>query len=218
MTTKKKPKRTKKTKLWLEVEYRPEHTDPESLATAVDRLLETILSTPGIMEEYGDPTFGPCWVTRPGDPIRRCNPVKSDGVSHLVLSNELSREALEAIVAKVQGLLYLDMDRAGREFWNPAKEWGGADVCQDIQDVLHQHGLVPGEEQDCMPTGDGKPAYQRGRTGQPGRNRRAGSRRTWTTRSTTTLPLLRRTSTTGGCPHRSNSSSGSSALSKPVSC
>jgi hypothetical protein len=152
MMTTKKPKRTKTTKLWLEVEYSPKRTDPESLATAVDRLLETILSTPGIMEEYGDPTFGPCWVAGPGDPIRRCNSVKSDGVFHLVLSSELSREALEAIVAKVQGLLYLDMDRAGREFWNPAKEWGGADVCQDIQDVLHQHGLVPGEEQDCMPT------------------------------------------------------------------
>ena len=65
MTTKKpkKPKRTKKAKLWLEVEYSPEYTDPESLATALDRLLETILSTPGIMDEYGDPTFGPCWVT-----------------------------------------------------------------------------------------------------------------------------------------------------------
>ena len=80
MTTKKKPKkpkRTKKTKLWLEVEYSPEYTDPESLATALDRLLETILSTPGIMEEYGDPRFGPCWVTnvalssRGDEPIRR---------------------------------------------------------------------------------------------------------------------------------------------------
>jgi hypothetical protein len=73
-------------------------------------------------------------------------------MSRLITPSELSREALEAIVAKVQGLLYLDMDRAGREFWNPAKEWSGADVCQDIQDVLHQHGLVPAEEQDCMPT------------------------------------------------------------------
>ena len=147
--TKKKPKRTKKTNLSLEVEYSPKRTDPESLATAVDRLLETVLSTPGIMEDYGDPTFGPCWVAGPGDPIRRCNSVKSEGVSPLVLSNELSREALEAIVVKVQGLLYLDMDRVGREFWNPGKQWSGPDVCQDIQDVLQQHGLVPVDEQDC---------------------------------------------------------------------
>lgn len=151
-------KRTKKTNLSLEVEYSPKRTDPESLATAVDRLLETVLSTPGIMEDYGDPTFGPCWVAGPGDPIRRCNSVKSEGVSPLVLSNELSREALEAIVAKVQGLLYLDMDRAGREFWNPAKEWSGADVCQDIQDVLQQHGLVPMYEQDCAQPATESPA------------------------------------------------------------
>jgi hypothetical protein len=71
-------------------------------------------------------------------------------MSRLITPSELSREALEAIVAKVQGLLYLDMDRNGREYWNPVKEWRGADVCQDIQDVLHQHGLVPGEEQDCI--------------------------------------------------------------------
>jgi hypothetical protein len=78
--TKKKPTRTKgtkKTKLWLEVEYNPKYTDPESLATALDRLLETILCTPGIMEEYGDPRFGPSWVTnvalssRGDEPIRR---------------------------------------------------------------------------------------------------------------------------------------------------
>lgn len=75
--TPKKPKRTKNATLWLEVDYSPEYTDPESLATALDRLLETILSTPGIMEEYGDPRFGPCWVTsvnrssRGDKPMRR---------------------------------------------------------------------------------------------------------------------------------------------------
>jgi hypothetical protein len=65
---------------------------------------------------------------------------------------------LEAIIAKVQGLLYLDMDRNGREFWNPAKEWSGADVCQDIQDVLQQHGLVPVNEQDCAQPATASPA------------------------------------------------------------
>jgi hypothetical protein len=119
------------------------------LATALDRLLETVLSTPGIVEEYGDPTFGPCWVAGSGDVAFVCSTVESDSISHFVLPSQLSREALEAIVAKVQGLLYLDMDRAGREFWNPGKQWSGADVCQDIQDVLQQHGLVPMDEQDC---------------------------------------------------------------------
>ena len=64
-------------------------------------------------------------------------------MSRLITPSELSREVLVEIVSRVQSLLYLDMDRNGREFWNPAKEWGGADVCQDIQDVLHQHGLAP---------------------------------------------------------------------------
>lgn len=72
----------------------------------------------------------------------------------VVLPGELSRETLIAIVAKVQGILYLDLSREGLEFWNPAKEWSGADVCDDIQDVLHEHGLVPGDEQDyCLPEG-----------------------------------------------------------------
>lgn len=65
MTTKskpRKPKRTKKARLCLEVEYNPTYTDPEGLANAHDRLLETALSTPGIMDEYGEPYFGPCHV------------------------------------------------------------------------------------------------------------------------------------------------------------
>ena len=54
--------KTETTKLYLEVEFNPRLTDPEGLANAVDRLLETVLSTPGIMDEYGNPRFGPCWV------------------------------------------------------------------------------------------------------------------------------------------------------------
>ena len=73
-------------------------------------------------------------------------------MSRLITPSELSREVLVEIVSRLQSLLYLDMDRNGREFWNPAKEWGGADVCQDIQCVLYEYGLVPGEEQDCVPT------------------------------------------------------------------
>ncbi len=45
-------------RLWTEVTYDPRVTDPESLATMLDCLLETVLSTPGITEEYGDPEIG----------------------------------------------------------------------------------------------------------------------------------------------------------------
>ena len=47
-----------KTTLTLDVTYDDQVTDPEALASAADRLLETVLSTPGIMEEYGHPQFG----------------------------------------------------------------------------------------------------------------------------------------------------------------
>lgn len=44
---------SKKTTLTLTVEYDPKRTDAESVATALDRLLETVMSTPGILDEYG---------------------------------------------------------------------------------------------------------------------------------------------------------------------
>ena len=44
--------------LWVEVEYDAAVTDPESLATALDILMETALSTPGIMDDYGDVSVG----------------------------------------------------------------------------------------------------------------------------------------------------------------
>ena len=51
-----------KTTLTVDVEYDPELTHPEGLASAMDRLLATALSTPGIMEEYGDPRVGEFFV------------------------------------------------------------------------------------------------------------------------------------------------------------
>jgi hypothetical protein len=39
-------------------------TDPEGIACAADKLLETILSTPGIMDEYGNPHFGEFLVAK----------------------------------------------------------------------------------------------------------------------------------------------------------
>jgi len=44
--------------LFVDVEYDAAVTDPESLATALDILMETVLSTPGIMDDYGDVTVG----------------------------------------------------------------------------------------------------------------------------------------------------------------
>jgi hypothetical protein len=47
-----------KARLTIEVRYDPRRTDPESLASAMDRLLETARSIPGVLDEYGDPRFG----------------------------------------------------------------------------------------------------------------------------------------------------------------
>lgn len=56
--------RTKTTTLTVEVEYNPRKTDPEGLACAMDRLLETALSTPGILDDYGNPTVREFFVAK----------------------------------------------------------------------------------------------------------------------------------------------------------
>ena len=53
-----------KTTLTVELEYDPAVTDPESLASAMDRLLETVLSTPGILDEYNNPRVGEFLVAK----------------------------------------------------------------------------------------------------------------------------------------------------------
>lgn len=83
-------KKLEKSRLWLDVEYSPEHTDPEGLAEALNRLLETALSTPGIMEDYGEPHFGLCCVaavdpsSRSKKTIRRKSHVTFDPAKRIV--------------------------------------------------------------------------------------------------------------------------------------
>jgi hypothetical protein len=62
-------------------------------------------------------------------------------------AHNLPRVVLVEIVAGIQGRMYLELDERGSEFWNPGKQWSCGDVCQDVQDILHRYGLVPGEEQ-----------------------------------------------------------------------
>jgi hypothetical protein len=53
---------TKTTKLEVEIRYDPNVTDPEGLACALDRLMETALSTPDILDDYGNPRIGEFFV------------------------------------------------------------------------------------------------------------------------------------------------------------
>jgi len=59
-----KTTKTKKTTLTVEIEYDPRKTDPEGLACAMDRLLETALSIPEVMDEYGRPAVGQFFVAK----------------------------------------------------------------------------------------------------------------------------------------------------------
>jgi hypothetical protein len=55
---------------------------------------------------------------------------------------ELTREQLTNIVGRIQGLLYLDLDAAGNEVWDPDKPWD-PDTLDGIAQTLAEYGLVP---------------------------------------------------------------------------
>lgn len=52
----------KKAVLSLEVSYDDAVTDPEALAGALDTLIDTAISTPGILEEYGNVRIGAFFI------------------------------------------------------------------------------------------------------------------------------------------------------------
>jgi hypothetical protein len=43
----------------VEVDFDPEVTDDEGLSNGLDTLLETAMSTPDILDDYGNPDVGP---------------------------------------------------------------------------------------------------------------------------------------------------------------
>ncbi len=108
---------SKQAKLRLEVRYNPKRTDPESLATALDRLLETALSTPGIMDDYGNPTFGPCWVATEDQPCEPQPPTSSPSlVNDLVAwaeSLRLSPEDLDGEIHDQASAVVSDTNNRG---------------------------------------------------------------------------------------------------------
>ncbi len=70
-----------KTKLILPVIFKAKRTNPEALTSALDQVIETALSTAGLLSEYGDPTVG----------------------TFSVLDTEAAKEHAEALDALIDG-------------------------------------------------------------------------------------------------------------------
>ena len=66
-------------------------------------------------------------ATDTSGPLKQEHPMKTTA--------ELTREQLTDIVACIQGLLYLDLDAAGKEAWDPEKSWD-PDTLEGIAQVL----------------------------------------------------------------------------------
>jgi hypothetical protein len=59
----------------INVDYDDRCTDPDALGEALDRLMETALSTPGILDEYGKVEVGRLEIPAAGGVVTR--PFKS---------------------------------------------------------------------------------------------------------------------------------------------
>ena len=52
-----------KATLTIDIRFDPKVTDAESVASALDTLLSTAMSTPDVLDECGDPTVGAFFVS-----------------------------------------------------------------------------------------------------------------------------------------------------------
>ena len=57
-------------------------------------------------------------------------------------AQDLSCDAIVALVQSIQDSLFLDQDPQGRPVWNPEKSWS-ADELETIGEALAKHGLAP---------------------------------------------------------------------------
>ena len=148
-----------KATLTVNVEFDPNVTDAESIASAADRLMETILSTPEIMEEYGDPRFAPFFVAPSAAPVPQSRPTVVVEIAGGVLQQAYANSPVQ--------LVLLDWDADGCQ---PTPENGifqaGDDVVHvaevpaapikeivgtDTEKALKAAGIdVPGEQDDSL--------------------------------------------------------------------
>lgn len=55
----------------IKVDYDDRSTDPDALGEALDRLMETVLSTPGILDDYGQVEVGKFEIPSNNDAVNR---------------------------------------------------------------------------------------------------------------------------------------------------
>lgn len=76
----------------IDVTYDEGLTDPDALSTALDTLLVTALSTPGILDEYGDLSVGDFRsIAAPGAKIRRLARQRHYPLAHPVTTPQKGR-------------------------------------------------------------------------------------------------------------------------------
>jgi len=92
-----------KTTLTLDLDYDPEVTHPEGLASAMDRLLETALSIPQVMDEYGSPKFGEFFVAGAKKDRPEPDNKKGQQTYRLRIDGSLLREQQKTLIGIIIG-------------------------------------------------------------------------------------------------------------------
>ena len=113
-----------KTTLTVEIEYDPKRTDPEGLACAMDRLLETALSIPEVMDEYGNPTIGEFFVAKDTETEAA---LKAAG-----LELPQPTDSARTVARKIQLPCYRITVTLARE--NAAEEPGSGSIVSDLRE------------------------------------------------------------------------------------
>jgi hypothetical protein len=101
-------------RLYLDVEFDENKTDAESVATALDRVLETGMSTPGVLDEYGDPTAGEFFVLDT-EAARQRAAAPAERLAERAASAGLQPEDLDELVHELASGVAADVNNGGLE-------------------------------------------------------------------------------------------------------
>ena len=103
-----------KARLYLGVEFDENKTDAESVATALDRVLETGMSTPGVLDEYGNPSAGEFFVLDTETARQRAAAV-AERLAEKAVAAGLESEDLDETVHELASGVAADANNGGLE-------------------------------------------------------------------------------------------------------